>query len=357
MSHLPQGSGRFERERYRALRDASAQRPLGNSNPHPSGSMPPPTTRGTKRPREDSEAAYITSGRETIQLNASRQPHPSPNTNRRENHASRDETTTDVLRSPPTERPPLSIAQRTNQAALPDFSISMPTRGPPIPTQLAWECNNSSREPGPPTRRPESVNAAVHRQTRALPTGIRPRGAAALPGDFFPGGVVWASHQATALDRNANPLQNRDFVQTNVSVASSKRRMFFVDFAHDFTGILAYPMFTHGGNGLERVPELEHRYHIPVLDWHDRVTNPEHSQYRPIYVKLHGTQPVRKNSYIDISAPYQLNFRETIDAAGYSTEQDAEYVFENADRLRDQARRATKAFANREKLQPRPNRR
>lgn len=316
--------------------------------------MLPPPTSGIKRGLTDPSDLFHDSRRPTTSRNSIGRQWPSQATAQRPTREpfprarAREVENEDEPGPPTTQRLDISVAERTNQAALPTFKGSIPLRGPPAPTHLAWECDNSSIGVAPPTHQPATVNAGVHHEDALFPNGLRSDGNEAARESFVPGGVVWASHQATALDPRADPMLNKDFVQTNVSITSSKRRPFFVEFAHDRVGLQGYPMFTRTGKGLNGVPDDQHKYHIPVLDFHDRETNPRHRNYKPIYVKMYGLKPVRANSYIDISMSYPLSFKETIDHAGQSSAEDAEYVFKMADDLRNRAKRETTRLANRQ---------
>lgn len=245
------------------------------------------------------------------------------------------------------QRPELTLPERENLAELPYYSGSIPMRGPPAPVRLSSDCMGSTVYP--PATESVTVNAAVHRGHRNLPTGLRPNGIEASPKEFFQGGIVWACYMTTALDNNADPLRNRDFVWTHISLASCKRRLFFVDYAHDRDGLQAWPIFTHGGHGLERVPRRSHKHHVPILDSHDQTSNPQHRYYKEVRAQLYGRNTVKPNSYIDISISYPLHFREKIDRAGYTSEEHAKYVVEMADKLRTHGRQATAQYATRER--------
>lgn len=200
------------------------------------------------------------------------------------------------------------------------------------------DCKNSTNNQ-PPSYDPTAVNAAVHR-TSNLPNGLRIGGGEAEASEFVTGGLVWACHHALSTDKRADHRTDRNFVQTSISLATAKKRLFFVDFAHDHRGLQAYPICSHSGNGLTRKPKNTHHHYIPIMDAKDPRSG-SHPNYYPVRGQRFHGQVMKDDSYIDISQPYSMNSMERIDQGGYTSEEDARYVCAMADILRAHGRKET----------------
>ncbi|KJX95543.1 hypothetical protein TI39_contig4106g00003 [Zymoseptoria brevis] len=202
------------------------------------------------------------------------------------------------------------------------------------PSSLGWSEHDASQMPPQAPEFP-ATNVAARLAKGSPRTGHAQRVGNAEK--WYPGQIFWAPHHATAYDRRADPKRDKNFVQTNVAIVSSKRRMFVHWFAIPGIGMQCFPVFTGGGRGIRGQPVDKQQHLVPLITRSANSIPASTDSHRSVNAQVFKIHKLSPNAFIDVSSSCSTAFFEETQVVGCISREDTSYIISAHKSLMDVA--------------------
>ncbi|SMQ54533.1 unnamed protein product [Zymoseptoria tritici ST99CH_3D7] len=230
---------------------------------------------------------------------------------------------------PPPSRAPRSFDTQGSKQPLPARRF---------PDTLLIPPTNNQNDPSVAPAKPPT--GAMLPQKPLLPvsrcyTGLQPNGVRRFNrDDAYPCLIVTVPWHVTALDPNADPSKDANFVQARPAKISSKRRMCVVIRAGR-KSFFALPVTSHGDRGMGHLSAAARAEQIPLRESGDQLECHASNQDF-IEVTTNGKGGVGRNSSVDLDGGAHVPYESHIRSVGDVTRRGTAYLMKKYDKLIEQ---------------------